>query len=364
MDNLYDPTPIRLLGSIMLSVLMLTACGRNPGEGDDYSATATGADSPYTPELVTEIEGVQVTGITVTDAGRVFITFPRWRKGVPYTLAEIIDGKPRPYPYAEINAWDVGQPAGDKFVNVQSAVAVGDTLYVADTRNPLMKGLITPPQIHLYDLTTNQRVASYDLPPGTTDPKTYVNDLRIDQGRQQVYFTDSGKGALMVLDLQTGDSWRVLDGHPSVEATLDSLLIDGRAWNRQIPSDGIALDQANDRLLFHALSGYTLYAIPLSVLGDPEATDRGASVTKIATTPACDGMWRTGGRTVMANLEAQSVVSVTDDGSLTTLAEGEEIGWADTFSEYDGWLYFTNSKLPESDSTVAGMTYPIWRLRL
>ncbi|PPK84778.1 major royal jelly protein [Neolewinella xylanilytica] len=353
---MYHPRPTLLC--LLLLGLLTTAFATACDDDDDFAPASDAL------ELVAEIEGVQITGITVTDEGRVFGTFPRWREGVPYTLAEIVDGQPVPYPSTEMNNWDIGDAPTDKLVNVQSAIAVGDTLYVDDTRNPLMNGLITAPRIHLIDLRTNSLLRTYDLPDGTTYPETYVNDLRVDRTRQLVYFTDSGRGGLMVLDLTTGNSWRVLDGHPSVQAEFDTLVIDGDPFMMETPSDGIALDSTGDRLLYHALSGYTLYSVPLDALADSSATDVGSEVTTVATTPAPDGLWRVPGATLMADLENQSVVRVTDGGNVTTLVEGEGVGWADTFTEYDGYLYFTNSRIPESDSTVAGMLYPIWRLPL
>ena len=86
------------------------------------------------------------------------------------------------------------RPPGDQLVNVQSAIAVGDTLYVGDTRNPLMEGLITQPRLHLIDLRTDELLRTYELPSSATVPATYINDLRVDRGRQLVFFTDSGRG--------------------------------------------------------------------------------------------------------------------------------------------------------------------------
>ena len=342
------------------SLLAISSCA---DDDDALPITIPPADSL---ERVTEISGIQVTGITVSDEGRIFTTFPRWREGVPYTLAELVDGQPRPYPSAELNAWDVGQAPGDKLVNVQSAIAVGDTLYVGDTRNPLMEGLITQPRIHLFDLRTNELLRTYELAPSATVQATYVNDLRVDRGRQLVFFTDSGRGGLIVLDLRSGESWRLLDGHPSVQAEVDTLNIAGTLFTMPIPSDGIAIDTVGDRLLYHALSGYTLYAIPLDALAQRDTATAAAAVTTVATTPAPDGMWRVTGGTIMADLEAQAVVLVTDGGQVTTLVEGEEVGWADTFSAGDGFLYFTNSKLQEAGvgKDVSGMTFPIYRIPL
>ena len=350
--------PFPLFTLLIVLPLLLAGC-----DDDDGLPTTPTNDSL---ELVAEVEGIQVTGITRSDQGRTFVTFPRWRQGVPYTLAELVDGQPRPYPSADLNAWDIGQAPGDKLVNVQSAIAVGDTLYVADTRNPLMEGLIAQPLIHLFDLNTNTLLRTYELSTEATVSTTYVNDLRVDRTRQLVYFTDSGEGGLMVLDLRSGDSWRHLTGHPSVQAEFDTLTIASQKIEFKVPSDGIAIDVPGDRLLYHALSGYTLYSVPLSALATPDLTTIGDSVTTIATTPAPDGMWRIDGGTIMADLEAEAVVLVTDAGVITTLVEGEDVGWADTFTADGNFLYFTNSKLAEAPvgEPVSGITFSIYRIPL
>lgn len=356
--NILLKSPFSLFALLIVFSLVTTGCN------DDDGLPTT--PSSATLDLAAEIEGIQVTGITVSESGRAFVTFPRWRQGVPYTLAELVDGKAQPYPSAELNNWDIGQAPGDKLVNVQSAIAVGDTLYVADTRNPLMQGLVSQPLIHLFDLSTNELLRTYELSTEATVAATYVNDLRVDRKRQLVYFTDSGEGGLMVLDLESGESWRHLAGHPSVQAEFDSLNIAGTSIGLKVPSDGIALDVPGDRLLYHALSGYTLYSVPLSALAIPDLTTVGDSITTIATTPAPDGLWRIAGGTIMADLEKQAVVLVTDAGVVTTLVEGSEVGWADTFTADDTFLYFTNSKLAEAPigEPVTGITFPVYRIPL
>src|SRR4051794_27421560 len=56
-------------------------------------------------ELYATFDGPMPTGVTVSQDGRVFVNFPRWGDAVDFTVAEVKDGKPVPYPDKAINTW-------------------------------------------------------------------------------------------------------------------------------------------------------------------------------------------------------------------------------------------------------------------
>ncbi|MBQ0767999.1 MAG: hypothetical protein KBT58_01820, partial [Bizionia sp.] len=93
---------------------------------------------------VASFKGQQVTGVSVSDTGRVFVNFPRWRKGVVHSVVEITaDKQKNSYPNADWNSWNIGQPVvANKFVGVQSVVAFEDELYVLDTRSALFQNVL------------------------------------------------------------------------------------------------------------------------------------------------------------------------------------------------------------------------------
>jgi hypothetical protein len=55
-------------------------------------------------ELVADF-GHQVTGVTVSGDGRIFVNFPRWTEDTAISVAELKDGQVRPYPD---EAWNAG----------------------------------------------------------------------------------------------------------------------------------------------------------------------------------------------------------------------------------------------------------------
>jgi len=53
-----------------------------------------------TVETVAPFAGPMPTGVTVSREGRIFVNFARWGDAVEFTVAELKDGKPVPYPDA------------------------------------------------------------------------------------------------------------------------------------------------------------------------------------------------------------------------------------------------------------------------
>ncbi|WP_269145359.1 L-dopachrome tautomerase-related protein [Geomonas sp. RF6] len=201
---------------------------------------------------VASFRGAQVTGVTVTDTGRVFANFPRWRDGIPFSVVEIArDGSIHQYPDEAWNRWD-GRPGTNRFTCVQSVVAHGSALYVLDPSSPKFAGVVGTAKLFVFDLRTNKLERTYEFDKSVAPQKSYLNDLRIDDSAGKAYITDSGLGAIVVLDLKSGESRRLLGNHVSTKAEEITVRIDGKEFLRngappRIHSDGIALDEKHGR---------------------------------------------------------------------------------------------------------------------
>tara|TARA_R110002124_G_scaffold235045_2_gene400395 strand:+ start:920 stop:1999 length:1080 start_codon:yes stop_codon:yes gene_type:complete len=316
---------------------------------------------------VASFDGQQVTGVTVTNAGRIFANFPRWRNGVKNSVVEISSNQESTsYPNAAWNSWEIGQQVTEnKFVGVQSVVAFENKLYVLDTRSALFKPVVDAPRVFVFDLKTNQLDRTYILTTNSFHSDSYINDLRIDKKNQKMYCTDSGHAGLVVVDLKTGGSKRILDNHKSTKAEFSTLNFNGKEWKNTINSDGIALDTLNNRLYYHALTGYSLYSISTAAfnLTDEKAIEK--EVKFEGKTAAPDGMiFDQNGNLYYADLENNKIQYRKSDGSVKTLIEGDEIKWADTFSIYNGYLYFTNSRINEVTPDISKLSFTVNKIKL
>lgn len=314
---------------------------------------------------VASFKGIQVTGITVTKSGRIFANAPRWRKGVPFSVVEIMPDKTaKPYPNESMNNWEIGDEISNKFISVQSVVAHGNYLYVLDTANPMFKGLIAEPKLYVYNLNTNKLSKIYTFPENTVKKNSYTNDLRVDDKKSKIYFTDSGAAALIILDTKTGQFKRVLDNHLYTKAEFDHLTISGTKWENTIHSDGIELDPKNNILYIHALTAYTLYGIKTDDLLNPVKLEKSKPFS--IKTGAPDGMiMDDNGNLYFGDLEHNKISYLTPDRQqVKTLIEGSNVKWPDTFSIHNGYLYFSNSRINETSGDISNMIFTIDKVKL
>jgi sugar lactone lactonase YvrE len=309
----------------------------------------------------------QVTGVTVSEDGRIFVNFPRWSEDVPISVAEVQkDGSIKPYPNDEWNSWRNARmnevPPGDHFVTVQSVVADGrGSLWVVDAAAPNSEKIIKGgPKLVQIDLKTNEIKRTYAFGTNVAGPASYLNDVRISSDGKFAYMTDSGSpGALVVVDLGTGKAWRALSddattqADPTVVVTTDGKPLrrpDGRG--PMFNADGIALSPDGKLLYWQALTGKTLYRIDTAVLQNPGATPEevAAKVEKVATTEPSDGFWmEKSGRLFLSTMQSDSVKMLTPDKKLQTVLTDSRLRWPDTFSQgADGAIYITASHIQDS----------------
>lgn len=330
------------------------------------------------PDLipVAEFIGTQVTGVTVTNEGRLFANFPRWRKDVPFSVIEIKpDGIHMPYPNEDWNTWS-GKAEKNNFISVQSVIAHGDSLYVLDTGRPEMKEMQGRPKLYVFDLKTDKLKRTYEFNDTVAPPQSYLNDLRVDERLNKVFITDSGVGGIVVLDMKTGEAKRVLDKHPSTQAENVTLTIDEKLFltpdgeKPKIHSDGIALSPIDHKVYYHSLTGYQLYRIPAEDLGKAgkDQTQLVKKIEKLGVTPAPDGMiFDKKGNLYMADLERNAVAYRTPGGEMKILIQDERIKWPDSFTiDSENNLIFTDSHLQEAriGQPVDNMTFRIYKVPL
>ncbi|MCR0985526.1 major royal jelly family protein [Roseomonas populi] len=311
--------------------------------------------------------GPMPTGVTVSARGRIFVNFPKWGDEVPFTVGEIRDGRVVAFPDAAINRTDERRP-GETLLSVQSVVVdAADRLWILDTAAPgFARPVAGGAKLVAVDLATDRVVRTIVLPEDVVLPTTYVNDVRFDlrQGRAGVaYITDSstsGPGGIIVVDLDSGEAWRHLTGHPSTSPdpafvpVVEGETMAAREAGRppapfRVASDGIALSADGETLYFCPLSSRHLFSVPTAMLRDRHAAPEAvaAAVRDLGEKGASDGLEADDkGRVYAGDYEHNSIRQRGTDGQWRTIAHDPRILWPDTLSvARDGHLYFTANQL-------------------
>ena len=316
-------------------------------------------------EVVARLDGHMPTGVAISQEGRTFLCFPRWDDGMLRTVGELLPGgKVVYYPSLRYNQPDADAPQ-DCLFSVQSLVVdTRNHLWLLDTGRirwgPTIEGAA---KLIVVDLYINEVLKTFVLPPDVLQPGTYLNDLRVDlaKGAEGVaYVTDSGAGAVIVLDLATGDAMRRLDGHPSTQAQEVQLSVEGETLylrpsadeapaRVQVAADGIALSRDGETLYYCPLSSRRLYSVPTSALLNPRVGEEELAgyVRDLGAKPAVDGMiMDQQGALYLSAFEHNAIMRRLPNGTIETVAQDARLLWPDTFAiGPDGSLYATVNQM-------------------
>ena len=315
-------------------------------------------------ELVAEFPDRQITGVAVTETGRIFVNLPRWTTDVSVSVGELKNGRIIAYPDGGWNGWRNAAPLApeDHFICVQSVVADGHgNLWALDPAAPAMSGPVKDgPKLVRIRLRDDHVERVYRFSEKVAPPGSYLNDVRFSPDGQWAYLSDSGvKGALVVLDTRTGSARRVLDGDPSTQFDPSvKVQVEGHELRRpdgrglDAGADGITVSPDGKWLYWQALRGRTLYRIGTGVLRDPglAAADLSRHVERVAQTHPTDGLWMdSGGELYVSNPETNGIEQGRPGAALMGLLTDSRLRWPDSFAQGpDGTLFITSSHIQDS----------------
>lgn len=343
-------------------------------------------------ESVASFNGAMPTGVTVSQGGRIFVNFPRWGDKVDYTVAEVRNGKTVAYPNAQINRPNTSNQS-ESFISVQSVVVdPQDRLWILDTGSiefaPTSYG---GPKLIGVDLKTNRIFKKILFPQDVALTTTYLNDIRFDLRRGKAglaFITDSssnGANGIIVVDLDSGKSWRKLNDHPSTKAEPNFLpLVEGQpVMNRppnqppsplKLGSDGIAISADGKRLFYCPLASRRLYSVSVDALASEQASDEQVAETVVDEGDkggGSDGLESDAqNRVYLTNYEHNVILRRSPDGMYETIVHDPRVLWPDTMSvANDGYLYFTANQLHRQPQYQQGKDlrekpYSLFRTRI
>ena len=292
--------------------------------------------------------------IAVSADGRVFFTFHP-DGDPPVKLAELVNGRPVPYPNEEYQKPVEGKP------HFQTPLAIRidakNRLWVLDYAGYAMG----QPRLVAFDLATGQPDHLHEFPSDVTPFLSMLNDFQVSPDGKKVYIAEASpirqRPALIVYDVEKRKSRRVLDGHPSVQAQDYLLQAPGRdmvaygLYALKIGVDSIGLDAQGEWLYFAPLSGDRMYRIRTADLDDETITpqDLAARVEDYGPKTISDGITTdVAGNVYLSDPEHSAVVRLTPERKLETLVKDGRLRWPDGFSfGPDGWLYVTASDLQD-----------------
>lgn len=308
-------------------------------------------------EIVAEFPAEHPPGnIAITPAGRIIMSQHQFY-GAPLRVVELLDDNTLvPFPN---QAWSSKPEEKGIGLNTVLGLRADENGVVWMLDNSGGEG--QPGKIVGWDTENDQLYQVIYLPQPIISENSFLNDLAVDLDHQAIYLTDTASGndsALIVVDLNTGFSRRVLEGDVSTRPEDIPLIVDERVINMagkpaKVGANPITIDPNNEWVYYAPMSGTSLYRIATADLLDPALSPQelASTVERYGDKPICDGITVDDAGNVYITSITDNAIGVVDaTGTYQTLYQDKKLlSWTDgmAFSP-DDYIYVTVSQLQNS----------------
>ena len=325
------------------------------------SASAAGGEAlPPLPDPEFEVVATLEQGpgnIAVTPQGRIFISQHQFYNPEYRVLELLPDGSTVPWPS---DAWS--RAPGPDGLGLNAVLGLRSdprgVVWLLDNGGDV-------PKVVAWDSVADRLERVIHVPAPATRPGSLHNDLAVDVINDALYLADVGGDngpAIVVVDLRTGLSRRVLEGHPSVQAEDIAMIVEGRevrlgegaeAAPARIGLNPITIDPSYTWVYFGAMHGDDVWRVRARDLADPDlsADELGRRVERYGEKPVSDGISMDAGGHVYITDVSNTAIGVTGPSGQYRIyiQDAERLVWADGISSGPGgWMYATVNKLNRS----------------
>lgn len=343
-----------VLGVIAGVLVLLVAAiyFRYGDRGEAFPDRSTRAARPFSDLTVVAELDRPPGNVAVSASGRVFITFHP-DSGPPTKVAEIVNGRARPYPNREWQSEREGEPFFHSPLSLR--IDRQERLWVLDHA----EHATGTPRIVAFDLATNELVDDHPFDSTLAPLGSHLNDFAVSPDGDHIYIADAsifGKSpALIVYDVRRRRARRVLEEHASVMPEPHYISVEGLPqvklgiFTIRPGVDSIALDRRGEWLYYAAVTSNHFWRVRASDLNDADlpADDLAHRVEQLGEKTMSDGITIDDADTIyVSDPEHSAVHAWTRDGGTRTLFRDRRLRWPDGFSfGPSGDIYFTCSAL-------------------
>ena len=307
-------------------------------------------------EIVAEFPAEHPPGnVAVTPEGRIIMSQHQFY-GAPLRVVEVLDdGSVTPFPN---EAWS-SEPNSE-------GIGLNTVLGLRSDENGVVwmldrsDGEGQPGKIVGWDTENNELYQVIYIPQPIIPDSPFLNDLAVDLDHNAIYITDTANGddsALIIVDLTTGFSRRVLEGDVSTRPEDIPLIVDERIINlagepAQIGVNPITVDPNNEWVYYAPMSSTSLYRIATEDLIDSSLSPEELSsrVERYGDKPICDGITIDNAGNIYITSITNNAIGVVDEtGEYQILYQDDLLSWTDGMAfGADDYVYVTVSQLHNS----------------